>query len=65
MATRNSLFFDIIAPADAVKENGVWYASDGTEIGTEIWGSFAVLQRVESGVGVYDLSPVGPGLGKW
>ena len=55
----------VAAPADAYVESGNWYTSDGTKIGPVIWGSFAVIQRVESGVGVYDLSPVGPGLGKW
>lgn len=59
-------FVKIVAvPSDAVLTNGIWYTADGTEIGPSIWGSFAVIQRVESGVGVYDLSPAGPGFGKW
>ena len=52
------------APYD-IYGNGTWYTADGTKIGPQIWGSFAVLQRVDSGVGVYDLSPAGPGFGKW
>lgn len=59
-------FVKIVAvPGDAYEDSGIWYAADGTEIGPSIWGSFAVIQRVESGVGVYDLSPAGPGFGKW
>ncbi|MBN2416592.1 hypothetical protein JXO52_12160 [bacterium] len=55
----------VAAPADAVKEGGYWYAADGAMLGPDIWGQFIVVQRVESGIGVYDKSPVGPGLGKW
>ena len=55
----------VAAPADANLVGGIWYAADGTEIGPVIWGSFAVIQRVESGIGAYDVSPSGPGLGKW
>jgi len=59
-------FVKIVAPPeDAYEEGGYWYTANGSRIGSVIWGSFAVVQRVESGVGVYDLSPVGPGLGKW
>ena len=59
-------FVKIVAvPADAVKVDDIWYDSEGTEIGPVIWGSFAVIQRVESGIGVYDLSPAGPGFGKY
>ena len=59
-------FVKIVAvPADATLDGGIWYTADGTEIGPVIWGSFAVIQRVESGVGVYDLSPAGPGFGKY
>jgi hypothetical protein len=52
-------------PADADKVDGVWYTADGTKIGPAIWGAFAVVLRTESGVGAYDLSPAGPGLGKF
>jgi hypothetical protein len=55
----------VAAPADAYAAGGIWYAADGTEIGPVIWGEFAVIQRVESGIGAYDVSPSGPGLGKW
>ncbi len=55
----------VAAPADAVNEGNIWYAADGTEIGPVIWGSFAIIQEVESGTGATYISPVGPGLGKW
>lgn len=59
-------FVKIVAvPADATSDAGVWYAADGTEIGPVIWGSFAIVQEVESGVGATYVSPSGPGLGKW
>lgn len=38
----------VAAPADAVKDSGVWYTADGTEIGPVIWGSFAIIQQVEN-----------------
>jgi hypothetical protein len=55
----------VAAPADATLTNGVWYGADGTEIGPVIWGSFATIQEVESGVGVTYLSPSGPGFGQF
>lgn len=64
-------FVKIIAvPADAIKEEGIWYAADGTEIGPSIWGSFAEIQWIENdpcaGIhGAQYISPVGPGFGKW
>ena len=59
-------FVKIIAvPADATSNGGVWYAADGTEIGAQIWGAFAIIQEVESGVGATYVSPAGPGLGNW
>jgi len=59
-------FVKIVAvPDDATKTGGIWYAADGTEIGPVIWGSFAIVQEVESGVGATYVSPAGPGLGKW
>ena len=59
-------FTKIVAvPSDAELVGGVWYTADGTEIGPEIWGEFATIQEVESGIGVYYLSPAGPGFGKW
>ncbi len=53
------------APADAVKIDGIWYTPDGKEIGPVIWGAFAIIQEVESGVGATYISPAGPGFGKW
>jgi hypothetical protein len=59
-------FVKIVAvPGDAELVDGTWYTADGTEIGPEIWGAFAIVQEVESGAGVFYLSPAGPGLGKW
>ncbi|HZJ03515.1 MAG TPA: hypothetical protein VFE20_07580 [Thermoleophilia bacterium] len=55
----------VTPPADAVKTNGVWYTIDGIEIGPAIWGSFATVQEVQSGMGAYYVSPSGPSLGKW
>lgn len=48
----------------------IWYAADGTEIGPEIWGDFAIIQEVSNDAcagehGVQYLSPVGPGFGKF
>ena len=57
-------FVKIVAvPEDAVLNADIWYTADGTEIGPEIWGAFAIVQEVESGAGVLYLSPAGPGLG--
>lgn len=58
----------VAAPADATATNGVWYNADGTEIGPQIWGEFAVIQEVSndpsSGAhGILYKSPAGPGLG--
>jgi hypothetical protein len=40
-------FYKIVAaPADATKLDGVWYTADGVEIGTVIWGEFAIIQEV-------------------
>lgn len=55
----------VAAPGDATLVNGVWYAADGTEIDPEIWGAFATIQEVESGLGATYVSPSGPGLGGW
>ncbi|MBW2975997.1 hypothetical protein KY347_00970 [Candidatus Woesearchaeota archaeon] len=38
----------VAAPADAYKESGYWYESDGTLIGEDIWGEFAIIQQVEN-----------------
>ncbi len=59
-------FVKIVAPpADAVLDGGIWYTANGIEIGPVIWGSFAIIQEVESGIGAYYVSPSGPGFGKW
>ena len=64
-------FVKIVAvPADAYELNGVWYTSDDVEIGSVIWGSFAVIMEVSNDTctgehGVQYHSPVGPGLGKF
>lgn len=59
-------FTKIVAvPEDAELKEGVWYTADGTEIGPEIWGSFATIQTVESGEGATYVSPNGAGLGQF
>jgi hypothetical protein len=59
-------FVKIVAvPEDATEVDDIWYAADGTEIGPEIWGAFAIIQEVESGEGATYVSPAGPGLGNW
>lgn len=59
-------FAKIVAvPDDAVLTGGYWQAINGKEIGPEIWGQFATIQEVESGLGTTYLSPAGPGFGKW
>jgi hypothetical protein len=62
---RTSIIKIVAAPADATMVGGVWYAADGTEIGPIIWGAFAIIQEVESGLGATYVSPSGPGLGKF
>lgn len=69
-------FVKIVAvPLDASRVAGIWYAADGSTIGPDIWGEFAVVQQVITGnipadFVAYDLpfadpyrSPSGPGLG--
>ena len=55
----------VAAPGDANKVGGIWFTADGTEIGPDIWGQFATVLDVESGIGAYYVSPSGPGFGKW
>jgi hypothetical protein len=48
----------------------MWYAADGTEIGPEIWGEFAIVQEVynDQGTGdhgLYYKSPASPGFGTY
>lgn len=60
----------IAAPTGATLDGGNWIAADGTVIGPEIWGSFAIIQEIASdpceeyGVINY-MSPLRKGLGKW
>ncbi len=40
-------FVKIVAvPAGAGKIAGVWYTADGSEIGPDIWGEFAIIQEL-------------------
>jgi hypothetical protein len=62
-------FVKIVAvPADANAVDGVWYTSDGVEIGPQIWGAFAITQQVSNDPGAgehgsYYLSPNNAGFG--
>lgn len=64
-------FIKIVAvPSDATLIDGYWYNADGTEIGEEIWGQFAIIQYVVNdpcgGVeGIQYNSPDHNGLGNW
>ena len=64
-------FLKIIAvPTDAELFEGYWYNADGTEIGENIWGQFAIIQYVvndpcEGIEGVQYKSPDHPGFGGW
>jgi hypothetical protein len=58
----------VAAPADATETDGIWFNSDGTEIGPQIWGEFAVIEEVynDPSAGAHGIlykSPAGPGLG--
>jgi hypothetical protein len=55
----------VAAPSDAYNVGGIWYTADGTEIGPVIWGSFATIQEVESGLGATYVSASGPGFGQY
>ena len=55
----------VAAPADAYKMDGTWYTADHMEIGPVIWGSFAIVMEVESGLGSIYVSPIGPGFGQF
>jgi len=62
-------FVKIVAvPADASLVNGTWYNANGTEIGPDIWGEFAIIQEVSNDTcaGIHGLqyrSPAAPGFG--
>lgn len=58
----------VVVPEDATKTEGIWYGADGTAIGPDIRGQFAVIQEVFSdpSVGQYGILykfPAGPGPG--
>ena len=60
----------VAAPADATKSGGTWFAADGSEIGPDIWGEFAVIQEIYNDTGTGDhgilyLSPYSAGFGKY
>ena len=75
---RWTYFVKIVAvPTDAGLVDGIWFTADEAEIGPVIWGSFAVIQQVITGVmdpafADFDLpfpgnyrSPSGSGLGSY
>ena len=60
----------VAASAGATLSDGVWYNADGTEIGTAIWGEFAIIEDVTNDPcggahGVNTLSPDHAGFGGW
>lgn len=62
-------FVKIVAvPEGAELRDGIWYTTDGEEIGPEIWGAFAIVQEVyndpcEDVHGLQYVSPVSAGFG--
>jgi len=64
-------FVKIVAvPVDANQVGAIWYDVDGKEIGSAIWGDFAIIQQVENDPclglnGLQYLSPAGAGFGKY
>jgi len=63
----------VAAPADAELVDVViegesyrfWQAANGRLIGPPLWGEFAIIQQIFTGHGAKDISPFGPGLGKF
>jgi hypothetical protein len=58
----------VAAPLDAVLVGGVWKTAGGIEIGSSIWGEFAVIQEIYNDTGAGDhgvsyKSPASPGFG--
>jgi hypothetical protein len=58
----------VAAPEGAYKSGGIWYTADGTEIGPEIWSSFATILDVYNDQcagyhGAGYVSPASPGFG--
>jgi hypothetical protein len=72
---RWSYFVKIVAaPADATLTGpgtgGMWYAADGSEIGSSIWNEFAIIQQIynDTGTGEHGveyLSPHSAGFGRY
>jgi len=64
-------FVKIVAvPADANNVGGIWYTADGTEIGPDIWGAFAIIMQVDNDPcadlhGVSYKSPYSSGFGRY
>lgn len=64
-------FVKIVAvPADAYLDGGYWKTAEGTTIGPDIWGQFAVVQEVSNDPskglhGILYNSPAHPGFGEY
>jgi hypothetical protein len=64
-------FVKIVAvPANATLTGGMWRMPDGTEIGPDIWGEFAIVQEISNDTGTKEhgvlyLSPYTAGFGKF
>jgi len=57
----------VAAPADATLLEGIW-SVDGTEIGPDIWGQFAIIQEQTADTclgNTHSHSPLRSGLGNW
>ena len=57
-------------PSDATQSGGMWYGTNGKEIGEVIWGEFAITESIynDSCAGAHGaeyISPSGPGFGKF
>ncbi len=69
--THWSYYCKIVAvPTDAIAMDGVWYTSEGVEIGSQIWGAFAIIFEVcndppYDANGVQYISSASPGFGYW
>ncbi len=67
--TKWDYFVKIVAvPTDASLVSGIWYTPDGSEIGSDVWGEFAVIQEVYNDQstgdhGILYLSPTSAGFG--
>ena len=69
--THWNYFVKIVAvPLGATTTDGIWYTSDGTKIGPDIWGQFAEIMWVENDPtldlhGVQYISPESAGFGHY